>query len=33
MEQTALADKPDVLMTIRYNLADPPHKMAIAVMG
>ena len=31
MEQTALANKPDIPMTIRDNVSDPPNKLAIAV--
>src|SRR6185436_1249940 len=30
MEQTALANKPDVPMTIRDNVSDPPDKLTIA---
>ena len=31
MEQTALANKPDIPMAIRDNVSDPPNKLAIAV--
>ena len=31
MEQTALANKPDVPMAILDNVSDPPNKLAIAV--
>ena len=31
MEQTALANKPDIPMAILDNLSDPPNKLAIAV--
>ena len=33
MEQTALADKPDLAMPILYHLADPSNKVAIAVIS
>ena len=33
MEQTALANKPDIPMAIRDNLSDPPNKLAIAVIS
>jgi len=32
MEQTALADKPNIAMAIRDNLSDSSHKLAIAVI-
>ena len=33
MEQTALANKPDIPMAILDNLSDPPNKLAIAVIS
>ena len=33
MEETALANKPDIPMAIRDNVSDPPNKLAVAVIS